>query len=419
MLQGVELRVRRRGGGGFSCRNKDLPVSRHALAAPARGLPAVLFALLTACGGGGEPQQFPPPDVSVATVVRKPVTEWDEFTGRVEAVDTVEIRPRVEGHLEGVHFREGGLVREGDLLFTIDDREYRAEAEASRAAMAGAKAESELAAQELRRAEELVGQKLIAERDLDAARARKQQAEAALLSSQARSRKAELDLGFTRITSPIDGRAGAALVKPGNLVAPGETLLTTVVSIDPVYVVFDGDEGAYLRYQQMARSGERESSRDARNPVLVGLADEDGYPHRGEMDFVDNQVNPETGTIRGRAVVPNPDGVFTPGLFARVRLLGASQGEAMLVHEQAVLTDQDRRYVYIVEEGNTAQRRDVVLGAHVEGLRLVESGLEPGDRVVVNGVRKIFFPGQPVNPREVPMDQPNQPAPDAASPQGG
>ena len=391
-------------------------MSRHVLAAPARGLTAAFLALLAACGGGGEPQQFPPPDVSVATVVQKSVTQWDQFTGRVEAVDTVGIRPRVAGHLEGVHFREGGLVRKGDLLFTIDDREYRAQLEAARAAVAGAEAEAQLAAQELRRAEELVGQRLIAERDLDAARARDQQAAASLLSALARRRQAELDLGFTRITAPIDGRAGAALVRPGNLVAPGETLLTTVVSTDPVYVVFDGDEAAYLRYQQMARRGERESSRDARNPVLVGLADEQGFPHRGEMDFVDNRVNPETGTIRGRAVVPNPDGVFTPGLFARVRLLGAAEVEALLVHEQAVMTDQDRRYVYVVGEDGTAQRKDVTLGAHVEGLRVVESGLVPGDKVVVNGVRKIFFPGQPVNPREVPMDAPNQPAPDTAPP---
>jgi multidrug efflux system membrane fusion protein len=391
-------------------------VSRHVIARAARGLSITGLALLAACGGAGEQQQFPPPDVSVATVVQKSVTEWDEFTGRVEAVDTVEIRPRVAGHLKGWHFREGGPVREGDLLFTIDDREYVAAAEAARAAVAGAEAEARLAGQELKRAEELVDRKLIAERDLDAARARTQQAEAALLSALARRRQAELDLGFTRITSPIAGRVGAALVRPGNLVAPGETLLTTVVSTDPVYVVFDGDEGAYLRYQQMARRGERESSRDARNPVLVGLADEEGYPHRGEMDFVDNRVNPETGTIRGRAVVPNPDGVFTPGLFARVRLLGASEVDAMLIHEQAVLTDQDRRYVYIVGGDNTAQRRDVTLGAHVEGLRIVESGLEPGDKVVVNGVRKIFFPGQPVNPREVPMDQPNQPVPGAAPP---
>lgn len=391
-------------------------MSRHAVATPARGLTLVLLALLAACGGGGEPQQFPPPDVSVAIVVQQPVTEWDEFTGRVEAVEAVEVRTRVAGHLKDWHFREGGPVRAGDLLFTIDDREYVAAAEAARAAVAGAEAEAQLAVQELRRAEELVRQKLVAQRDLDVARARAQQAEAALLSALARRRQAELDLGFTRITSPITGRAGAVRVKPGNLVAPGESLLTTVVSTDPVHVVFDGDEAAYLRYQQMARRGERDSSRDARNPVLVGLADEDGYPHRGEMDFVDNQVNPETGTIRGRAVVPNPDGVFTPGLFARVRLLGASEVSAMLVHEQAVLTDQDRRYVYVVGQDGTAQRRDVTLGARVEGLRIVESGLEPGDRVIVNGVRKIFFPGQPVNPREVPMDQPNQPAPDAAPP---
>lgn len=381
-----------------------------ALRAP---LVAVFFAVGLAACGGGEPQQFPPPDVSVATVVQRSVTEWDDFTGRVEAVDTVQVRPRVAGHLTGVHFREGGTVGKGDLLFTIDDREYRAAAEAARADVARAEARVSLARQEFKRAQELIERKLVAERELDARRVEMQQAEADEMAARARLRKAELDLGFTRITSPIAGRAGEALVKPGNLVAPGESLLTTVVSVDPVHVVFDGDERAYLRYQALARDGSRASSRDARNPVLVGLADEEGYPHRGEMDFLDNAVNPETGTIRGRAVVPNPDGIFTPGLFARVRLLGESQADAMLVHDQAVMTDQDRRYVYVIGEGNVAVRKDVVLGAKVEGLRIVTSGLAPGDKVIVNGVRKIFYPGQPVNPREVPMDQPNQPAPDA------
>ena len=390
-------------------------------AATRRASPVVAFSavVLAACGGGEQPQ-FPPPDVSVATVVQRPVTEWDDFTGRVEAVDSVEVRPRVAGHLTGVHYREGGLVKQGDLLFTIDDREYRAAAEAARADVARAEARVSLARQELKRAEELIARQLVAERELDTRRVEMEQADADAMAARARMRQAELDLGFTRITSPITGRAGEALVKPGNLVAPGESLLTTVVSVDPVHVVFDGDEAAYLRYQQMARAGTRESSRDARNPVLVGLADEEGYPHRGEMDFVDNALNPETGTIRGRAVVPNPDGVFTPGLFARVRLLGASEVEAMLVHDQAVLTDQDRRYVYVLGEGNTAQRKDVTLGAKVEGLRIVESGLVPGDKVIVNGVRKIFFPGQPVNPRDVPMDQPDLAAPGtpAAAPGG-
>jgi len=378
------------------------------------GATLVLAALATACGGGGAPQEFPPPDVSVAEVVQRPVTEWDDYTGRVVAVDTVEIRPRVAGYVKGWHFREGGPVAEGDLLFTIDDREYRAALEAARAEVARAEAEVTLAGQELRRAEELIGQKLIAERDLDAARARLRQGEANLLAALARQRQAELDLSFTRVTSPIDGRAGEALVKPGNLVSPGEPVLTTVVSVDPVHVVFEGDERAYLRYQQLDRAGLRPSSRDSANPVLVGLANEEGYPHRGEMDFVDNAVDPDTGTIRGRAVVPNPDGLLTPGLFVRLRLLGTSQKDALLIHEQAVLTDQDRRYVYVLGEGNVAVRKDVTLGARIEGLRIVTSGLAAGDRVVVNGVRKIFFPGQPVNPRDVPMDRPDQPAPEAA-----
>ena len=181
-----------------------------------------------------------------------------------------------------------------------------------------------------------------------------------------------------------------------------------------MYVTFTGDERAYLRYQELARSGGRESSRDTRNPVLVGLADEEGFPHKGEMDFVDNALNPETGTIRARAVLANPDGIFTPGLFARVRLLGESQTDALLINEQAVLTDQDRRYVYVVGDKNSAERRDVTLGAHIEGLVVVESGLKAGDKVVINGMRKIFFPGQPVNPHVVPMDQPNTPTPQPA-----
>jgi multidrug efflux system membrane fusion protein len=238
-----------------------------------------------------------------------------------------------------------------------------------------------------------------------------QQAEADVLAARANLARARLDRGFTQIRAPFKGRAGEALVKPGNLVSPNETLLTTVVSVDPVYVTFTGDERAYLRYQELAREGNRASSRDARNPVLVGLADEEGFPHRGEMDFVDNALDPESGTIRARAVLPNPDGIFTPGLFARVRLLGESQKDALLINEQAVLTDQDRRYVYVIGEKNAAERRDVKLGPIVEGLVVVESGLKAGDKVIINGMRKIFFPGQPVNPHSVPMDQPNLPTP--------
>ena len=366
--------------------------------------------LLAACGGNGQ-QQFPPPDVSVAAVVQKSVTEWDDYSGHIEAIESAEIRPRVSGHLRRVHYREGGLVEKGQLLFTIDDREYAAAADAARADAARAAARIALAKQELARAEQLIAARAVSQGELDTRRMEAQQADADLLAANARLARAELDLGFTRVTAPFAGRAGVALVKPGNVVNANQTLLTTLVSVDPVYVTFTGDERAYLRYQELARNGTRGSSRDTRNPVLVGLANEDGFPHQGEMDFLDNALDPATGTIRARAVLPNPDGVFTPGLFARVRLLGASQDNALLIHEQAVLTDQDRRYVYVLGANNSAERRDVMLGPHVESLRVVQSGLKPGDKVIVNGMRKVFFPGQPVNPRDVPMDQPNLPPP--------
>lgn len=372
---------------------------------------AVAALSLAACGGAGDQQGFPPPNVSVAQVVKKSITEWDDYSGHLEAVESAEIRARVAGHLIKVHYREGGLVKTGQLLFTIDDREYAAAADAARANLARADSRLMLARQELTRAESLIAARAVSQGELESRQVEFQQAEADKLSAKAGLAQAELNLGFTRVRAPFAGRAGEALVNPGNLVTPNESLLTTLVSVDPIYVTFTGDERAYLRYQELARTGDRESSRDAPNPVLVGLANEEGYPHKGEMDFVDNAIDPDSGTIRARAVLPNPDGVFTPGLFARVRLLGGSLTDALLIHDQAVLTDQDRRFVYIVGEGNTAERRDVKLGAHVEGLRVVESGLAPGDKVIVNGMRKIFFPGQPVKPRDVPMDQPDQPAP--------
>jgi len=367
----------------------------------------VALTLLVSACGGGQQQQMPPPDVNVAAVVKKSVTEWDEYSGHVEAIEWAEIRPRVEGHLFAIHYKEGGMVEKGQLLFTIDSREYKATADAAEADAKRAEARVAVARQELKRAEELIGDRAISQAELDQRRMESQQAEADVLAAQANAERAKLDLGFTYIRAPFRGRAGEAKVKPGNLVSPGQTVLTTLASVDPVYVTFTGDERAYLRYQELARAGNRASSRDTRNPVLVGLADEDGFPHQGEMDFVDNALNPDTGSIRARAIVPNPDGIFTPGLFARVRLLGESQKDALLINEQAVLTDQDRRYVYIVGDKNSAERRDVKVGPKVEGLTVVESGLKAGDKVIINGMRKIFFPGQPVNPHVVPMDQPN------------
>ncbi len=383
-----------------------------------RKLSGFAAALLAACGGNGQ-QQMPPPDVNVAAVVQKSVTEWDEYSGHVEAIESAEIRPRVSGHLNGIHYAEGGMVEKGQLLFTIDSREYKAAADAAAADASRAEARVGLAEQELKRAETLIGERAISQGELDQRRMEAQQAKADVLAAHANLARANLDLGFTHIRAPFRGRAGEAKVKPGNLVAPNQTLLTTVVSVDPVYVTFTGDERAFLRYQEIVRAGNAESPRDGGTPVLVGLANEENFPHKGQVDFIDNALNPATGTIRARAVVPNPDNRFTPGLFARVRLLGETLASALLIHEQAVLTDQDRRYVYVLGEKNAAERRDVTLGAPVEGLRIVESGLKAGDKVIVNGMRKIFFPGQPVNPHDVPMNQPNLPTPAPQQPAPG
>jgi multidrug efflux system membrane fusion protein len=373
-------------------------------------------AALAACGGGGGPPQMPPTEVNVATVVSKRVAQWDEFTGRIEAIEAVEIRPRVAGYLAGVHFEEGAEVKRGDLLFTIDDREYRAAADSADAAVASAATRVDVARTELARTEKLATARAASTEELEQRRGGLQQAQADLKAAQAQARQAALNVGFTRITSPIDGRASLARLRVGNLVSAGDPVLTTVVSLDPVYVTFRGDERAYLRYQDMSRAGSRPSSRDAANPVRVALANESGFPHEGRVVFVDNAVDPATGTILARAELANPDGRFTPGLFARVQLLGSGERDALLVHPQAVLNDQDRRYVYVAGQVTPPQggaaylgalRRDVVLGPTIDGLVVVEQGLEAADRVVVNGMRKIFFPGAPVAPVEVPMDAPN------------
>jgi len=368
----------------------------------------VAIALIAACsGGGGDEMQFPPAEVSVAKPVQKSVTEWDEYSGRVEAIESVEIRPRVGGYLQSVAFVEGGTVAKGDLLFVIDDREYRAEAASARADLARATARHTWAKDELARSEKLIAAKAVSEGELDGRRSELSQAAADVQAARARLDQAELMMSFTRITAPIAGRIGAAMIKPGNLLSPNTSLLTTLVSLDPVYVSFDGDERTYLRYQAMIRRGEWQSPREHATRVEVGLSNGGDFPYSGQIDFIDNALNPATGTIRARAQLGNPDGVFTPGLFARVRLLGASIDNALLIHEQALMTDQDRRYVYVIGEGNTAERRDVTLGPLVDGLRVVSDGLNAGDRVIVNGTRKIFFPGQPVAPVDVPMNQPN------------
>lgn len=372
-------------------------------------LTAILAVLLEACGGGGGGPpggQLPPAGVGVAEVVVREIVEWDDFTGRIQAVNTVQVQPRITGYIEAVHFAEGALVAEDDLLFTIDDREYRAAVASRRADVERAETRVELAKQDVARAEKLADARAVSVEEVEQSRGEVKQAEADLRAANAALDQAALNLEFTRITAPIAGRVGEALIKPGNLVSPNGSILTTVVSIDPIHVVFEGDENIYLKYQAKAIAGERPSSRDVRNPVQVGLARGSDFPFQGEMDFVDNQIDPETGTIQGRALIPNPDGFLIPGLFARVRLLGGIPHEAILINDAAVLTDQDRKYVYVVTADNQAVRRDVSLGREVEGLRVVNRGLAPGERIVVNGVRKVFFSGAPVAPKPVDMLNP-------------
>lgn len=376
---------------------------------PALAIPAALLIALGVSGCRTEAtpaDQAPAPQVSVASALERDVTEWDEFTGRLEAVESVEIRPRVTGYIESVNFTEGSTVHKGDLLFVIDPRPYRADLSKAEAELARAVARSELAASDAARSEKLVDIKAVSREEYDERINGSREAKANVAAARAAVDSAKLNLEFTRVTAPIDGRIGKAVVTAGNLVTGGSntaTLLTTVVSLDPMYVTFEGDEQIYLKYNELSRRGERASSRDAANPVLMGLANEDGYPHRGAMVFVDNQVDSRTGTIRARASFGNKDGFLTPGLFARVKLLGHNSFHAVLVDDRAIGTDQSQKFVYVIDAQNKVAYRPVKVGRLTDGLRIVQQGLQSGETVVVNGMQRVH-PGVVVAPERVAMD---------------
>ena len=375
-----------------------------------------LFALvltITGCNSeqassGGQP---PPPEVGVAQVVSKSVQQWDEYTGRISAIDTVELRPRASGYVQRVAYKEGQDVKRGDLMFQIDPRPYRAALDNAEAQLARARVAQRLETIRNKRAQSLIEDNAISHEELDLRRAAQAQSAADVQAAEAAVATAKLNLSFTEVRAPVSGRASRALLTVGNLATADETLLTTVVSQDPMYVYFDADENSYLRYKEQERKSER-TAKD--NAVHVGLANETGYPHTGKVDFLDTQVNPTLGTVRARAVLPTPDRIFTPGLYARVQVVSGQKAQALLIDDKAVLTDQDRKYVYAVDKDGKAQRKDIVLGGMVDGLRVVRSGLAPDDRIVVVGLQKIFYPGTPVMPVEVPMDKPSSPASPAA-----
>lgn len=359
---------------------------------------ALAVAALLFLAGCSKPQPAPPPpEVTVAPVVNRQVAEWDEFTGHFEARQMVEVRARVSGFIQRVAFREGALVREGDPLFVIDPRPYDAEVARADAILEQARTQAQLATVELERAKRLVGTQAISREELDARTSGVAEASANVRAAEAALRTARLNLEWTTVRAPISGRVGRAQITVGNLVQAGPSVLTTLVSVDPIYVYFDTDEQAYLRY--VRTFGSSASGTAARRPVQIALAGETGFPHEGTLDFVDNRVDPSAGTIRLRAVVSNGSGRFTPGLFARVRLASSAPHPAMLVQDQAIGTDQDRKFVLVLKGDSTVEYRPIQVGRLVDGLRVVDSGLTAGDHVVINGLLRVR-PGMRVTAKQ-------------------
>jgi RND family efflux transporter MFP subunit len=337
----------------------------------------------------------------VATVEQRELVEWDEFTGRTEAVEMVEVRPRVSGHIQEVRFQSGQLVKKNDVLFVIDPRWHQAVFDQKQAEFQQAKVRLENAQREAARTGQLLEKKAISTEDAEARQARFNEAKAGLLAAEAARNTARLDLEYTEIRSPIDGRVSRALITAGNYVSgvPGvTTLLTTIVSVDPIHVYADVDENSLLKFNTLMQSGKVASNGEGKIPVELQLADETGFPHLGRIESFDNRVDAQTGSILLRAIFPNPDGRIVPGLFARIRVPGSEKHAVLLVDEKAIGTDQAQKFVMTLTSTNTVEYRPVKLGPALETKRIVRTGLQPGEKIVVNGLQRIR-PGMPVTPQ--------------------
>jgi membrane fusion protein, multidrug efflux system len=351
-----------------------------------------------------QPMAPAPVQVSVAEVICKQISDSDEFTGRLEAVNAVEVRPRVSGYLQSVHFKEGAIVRQGDLLFQIDPRPFQAEVDRLKGDLSQAKAQRSRAQSDFERAERLHNNDGMSAEEYDRRAAVRNEAEARIAATEAALRGAELNLEFTRVTAPITGRVGRAEITEGNLVEGGAAQirpLTTLVSLDPIYVYFDVDEQTYLKYAHVTQT-RGTASHELRGSALLGLADEDGFPRVGQLSFVDNQVSSSTGTIRLRATFANKNLALTPGLFARIRLQGGGAHSGCLAKDEAIVTDLNQKYVFVLGKNNTLAYRPVKLGPMTEGLRVVRDGLQDGDVIVVSGLQRVR-PGVTVTPKTVSM----------------
>jgi RND family efflux transporter MFP subunit len=366
--------------------------------------------ILAACSQtqqGQAPGGPPPPAVSIANPLEKEVVEWDEYTGRFDAVDTVEVRARISGFLNEVRFTDGAVVKKGDLLFVIDPRPFQRVLDRDQAALQGARVQQEFTQRDLERAKPLVANATMSQQVFDQRMQAVRAAEANVLSAEASVRSAELDVEFTQIRAPISGRISRKLVSEGNYLTGGSgsgTLLTTIVSTDPIYFYFDISEADFLKYKRLAEMGMRPSSREAPNPVELGLQGDSGFPYKGYMNFVDNRIDQNTGSLRVRALFENPEGLFQPGLFARVRLIGSGHYKAILLPDVAVATDQSNRFVFVVAEDGTVSTKPAVLGPMIDGLRVIRSGISAGDWVIVNGVQRART-GIKVNPTKTVVAQ--------------
>jgi len=358
-------------------------------------LGVLLLIALAGCDAQGQAQDNampPPPEVEVAEVKAEQVTLWGAFSGRVEAPQTVELRPRVSGYIDQVNFEEGELVSEGDVLFVIDPRPYKAREQLAQAELARMRSQLALAGSEAARSEQLWERRAISREEFEQRIAAKTMAQAAVNAAAATLQSAQLDLEYTQVKAPVSGRIGRAGVTRGNLATADATLLATLVSVDPLYVYFESDQQTV-----------QDNPHGQAVPVRIGLSGRQDFPYQGQLDFVDNQYNARTGTLQYRAQVANPDGKLRPGQFARVEMPVAAASAALLVDQKAVLTDQDRRYLYVLGDDNKVERRIVETGRRVDGLLVITAGLAAGERVVVNGLQKIGFPGIEVVPQQVAM----------------